>query len=107
MGNHAVLYADDTHLRWAFESFARLEGCISEARTAFKVLQNFNLKVNFEKTKAILKVVGSQQDKVRKAYVRCQEQTSRLLLSPKDPSSWISLVPQTEYLGLIISYGSV
>ena len=29
----------------------------------------------------------------------------RLLLSPRDPELWLPLVTQTEYLGLIVSYG--
>ena len=38
--------------------------------------------------------------------MRTQGDERRLLLSPGDPSQWISLVDKTEYLGLIISYAA-
>ena len=65
------------------------------------------MKINVEKTKAILKVVGTMRSRVRKDHVRKngQDSAQRLLLSPRDPETWLPLVTQTEYLGLIVPYG--
>ena len=68
--NHATLYADDTHLRWTFQTYPPFEHCMNEVRMAFWVLKMYHLKINYEKTKAILKVVGTMSPKVRKHYVR-------------------------------------
>ncbi|CAE7573790.1 unnamed protein product [Symbiodinium sp. CCMP2592] len=103
---HATLYADDSHLKWRFETYVELERCMMEVRVALGVFKTFHMKVNYEKTKAILKVVGSLRSRVHKEYVRKHDQERRLLLSPRDPSAWVALVPQAEYLGLIISYGA-
>ena len=56
---------------------------MNEVRVAFRVLKMYNLKINFEKTKAILTVVGTMSSKVRKHYVRKQTQERRLLLIPR------------------------
>ena len=103
---HATLYADDSHLQWAFQSYAQLETCLDEVKIAFEVFRLFHMKINIEKTKAILKVVGTLKSKVQENYIRHHAQDRRLLLSPKDPAQWLLLVSQTEYLGLIISYNS-
>ena len=103
---HATLYADDSHLQWRFQSYAQLERCLDEVQIAFKVFRLFHMKINIEKTKAILKVIGTLKSKVQKNFIRHHAQERRLLLSPKDPTRWLPLVSQTEYLGLIISYSS-
>ena len=48
------------------------------------------------------------RSRVRKDHVRKhgQDSAQRLLLSARDPENWLPLVAQTEYLGLIVSYGS-
>ncbi|CAE7208423.1 unnamed protein product [Symbiodinium sp. CCMP2592] len=105
---HATLYADDSHLRWRFFSFPSFEHTMREVRIALNVFRSFNLQINIEKTKAILKVVGTMRTRVYKEYIRKtgKDTPDRLLLSPRDPEQWLPLVPQTEYLGLIISYGA-
>ncbi|CAE7238307.1 PKAR [Symbiodinium sp. CCMP2592] len=100
------LYADDTHLKWRFETYVELERSMMEVRVAMGIFKAFHMKVNYEKTKAILKVVGGLRSRVHKEYVRKYDQERRLLLSPRDPTAWVALVPQAEYLGLIISYGA-
>ncbi|CAE6969563.1 unnamed protein product, partial [Symbiodinium sp. CCMP2456] len=82
------LHVQELLLKWLIQEWVQDHAVLYAAKTAFRVLQSFHLKINFEKTKAILKVVGTQQDK---------DQTSRLLLSPKDPTTWITLVTQTEW----------
>ena len=105
---HATLYADDSHLCWCFMSHPQLTQSIAEAKAAFQIFRTFHMRTNVAKTKAILKAVGTLRSRVHKEYVRTNtsNQTRRLLLSPRDPEPWIPLVSQTEYLGLIICYGS-
>ena len=105
--SHSTMYADDNHLRWKFMSFTEFERTMHEVRIVFHVFRLFHLKINIEKTKAILKVVGTMQSRVRKDHIRKhgQDNAQRLLLSPRDPETWLPLVTQTEYLGLIVSYG--
>ncbi|CAE7708124.1 MCAT [Symbiodinium sp. CCMP2592] len=103
-GEHAVLYADDSHLRWQFCTFMGLEKSIAELRTILKIFARFGMKVNEKKTQALLMVTGSDKGKVHKHYVRTGHEGKRLLLSPKDPTRWLPLVTQAPYLGLILSY---
>ncbi|CAE7627910.1 PKAR [Symbiodinium sp. CCMP2456] len=111
---HATLYADDSHLRWKFLSYAQFERTMQEVKIAFNVFRSFHMKLNVEKTKAIIKVVGTMRSKIHKEHIRKINSTNtedaetdkqRLLLSPRDPTNWLPLVTQTEYLGLVISYG--
>ncbi|CAE7040662.1 MCAT [Symbiodinium sp. CCMP2592] len=103
-GEHAVLFADDSHLRWQFSTFTGLETAITELRTILKIFARFGMKVNEKKTQALLMVTGSDKGKVHKHYVRTGHEGKRLLLSPKDPTRWLPLVTQAPYLGLIIAY---
>ncbi|CAE7432271.1 unnamed protein product [Symbiodinium sp. CCMP2592] len=103
-GEHAVLYADDSHLRWQFSTFMGLEKSIAELRIILKIFARFGMKVNEKKTRALLMVTGSDKGKVHKHYVRTGHEGKRLLLSPKDPTRWLPLVTQAQYLGLIIAY---
>ena len=62
--DHITLYADDSHLRWIFNSYAQFEHCMDEVRVVFQVFKMYHLKINYEKTKAILKVAGAMSSKV-------------------------------------------
>ncbi|CAE7686084.1 unnamed protein product [Symbiodinium sp. CCMP2456] len=79
---HATLYADDSHLRWTFQTVGQFEHAIQ----------------------AILSLTGDFRHKIQQLYIRKQDGIRRLLLSPGDPSEWIPLVDKAEYLGLIVSY---
>ncbi|CAE6970070.1 unnamed protein product [Symbiodinium sp. KB8] len=101
---HAVMYADDSHLRWTFDSYSGFERAITELRLVMKIFAQFDMQINFQKTQALLLTSGTHKSKIIKHYVRTTSEGKRLLLSPGDPQRWIPLVPQAEYLGLIISY---
>ncbi|CAE7660156.1 MCAT [Symbiodinium sp. CCMP2592] len=102
--DHAGLYADDSHLRWQFSTFTGMEQAVSELRLVLKIFSRFGMKVNEKKTQALLMVAGTDKGKVHKHYVRSGNEGKRLLLSPKDPTKWLPLVTQANYLGLIIAY---
>ncbi|CAE7475779.1 unnamed protein product [Symbiodinium sp. CCMP2456] len=102
--DHATLYADDSHLRWTFQTVAQFEQAICELNWTFAVFRRLGMQVNREKTQAILSVTGDIRHKIQKLYVRKQDGIRRLLLSPGDPTEWIPLVDKAEYLGLIVSY---
>ncbi|CAE7740061.1 MCAT [Symbiodinium sp. CCMP2456] len=104
ISDHATLYADDSHLRWTFRSVAQFDHAIQELRWTFAIFRCVGMKINQDKTQAILSVTGNIKHKIHKLYVRKQGGVRRLLLSPGDPSQWIPLVDKAEYLGLIISY---
>ena len=55
---------DDSHLRWIYNSYAQFEHCMDEVRVVFQVFKMYHLKINYEKTKAILKVAGAMSSKV-------------------------------------------
>ncbi|CAE7341282.1 unnamed protein product, partial [Symbiodinium microadriaticum] len=101
---HLCLYADDSHLRFQFESFEEFTSIMNDVRVVFVCFRKFHLQINMAKTQAILKLVGTLKHRVHKEYVRKHQATKRLLLSPRDPERWLPLVPQAEYLGMIISY---
>ena len=101
---HLTLYADDSHLRWRFATSADFDKTMNELRQVFACFKKFHLRINLEKTKAILKIVGNMKHRIYKQHVRKHPNGRRLLLMSGDPSQWLSLVTQAEYLGLIISY---
>ncbi|CAE7296954.1 unnamed protein product [Symbiodinium sp. CCMP2592] len=102
--DHSTMYADDTHLQWTFHSLYGFEQTISELNRVIAVFRRLGMKVNTTKTKAILRLTGNMKHYIKKHYIRCHGNERRLLLSPGDPTVWIQLVDQAEYLGLIISY---
>ncbi|CAE7254236.1 unnamed protein product, partial [Symbiodinium sp. CCMP2592] len=102
--DHLTKYADDSHLRWRFQSFEQFEAIMQEVCQVFACFRKFHMKINLEKSKAILKMVGTLKHKVRKAFIRKTNVGHRLLLSPRNPDKWLALVPSTEYLGTIVSY---
>ncbi|CAE7257373.1 unnamed protein product [Symbiodinium sp. CCMP2592] len=102
--DHSTMYADDTHLQWTFHSVQGFEQAVHELNKVIAVFRRLGMKVNTNKTKAILRLTGNMKHHIRKHYIRSHGQERRLLLSPGDPSGWIQLVDQAEYLGLIISY---
>ena len=101
---HVVMYADDSHLRWTFDTYAGFERAITELRLILRIFAQFDMKINFQKTQALLLTTGTAKSKILKHYIRHHSEGRRLLLSPSDPTNWIPLVTQAEYLGLIISY---
>ncbi|CAE6948943.1 unnamed protein product [Symbiodinium sp. KB8] len=101
---HVVMYADDSHLRWTFDTYAGFERAITELRLILRIFAQFDMKINFQKTQALLLTTGTAKSKILKHYIRHHSEGRRLLLSPSDPTNWLPLVTQAEYLGLIISY---
>ena len=101
---HAVMYADDSHLRWTFDSYAGFERAVTELRRILRIFAQFDMKINFQKTQALLTTSGTDKSKIVKHYIRQHTEGRRLLLSPSDPTRWLPLVTQAEYLGLVISY---
>ncbi|CAE7728748.1 unnamed protein product [Symbiodinium sp. CCMP2592] len=102
--DHLTKYADDSHLRWRFQSFEQFEAIMQEVCQVFVCFRKFHMKINLEKSKAILKMVGTLKHKVRKDFIRKTNAGHRLLLSPRNPDKWLTLVQSTEYLGAIVSY---
>ncbi|CAE7334859.1 unnamed protein product, partial [Symbiodinium microadriaticum] len=101
---HLCLYADDSHLRFRFDSYTGFEQAMDELRIVFACFRQLSLRINMEKTKAILKMVGTLKHRIKKDYIRKTTTARRLLLCPRDPERWLPLVDHTEYLGMIISY---
>ena len=101
---HAVMYADDSHLRWQFDTYAGFERALTELRIIMRIFSRFDMCINCKKTQAILLLSGHDKHRVHKHYVRTHPEGKRLLLLPGDPSRWLPLVDKTEYLGLIIAY---
>ena len=102
--SHAVLFADDSHLRWCFNSFAGFEQAITELRWVLKIFERYGMIVNAKKTQAILMLTGKDKGRIQKHYIRSSGDGKRLLLSPKNPDQWVPLVTKAEYLGLVIAY---
>ena len=101
---HLTKYADDTHARWRFTTYSEFETVMQEVNIVLQCFRRFHMRINLEKTKAILKVVGSLRHRVKQNFVRKFQDTRRLLLSPKNPEKWLTLVSHTEYLGAVVSY---
>ena len=101
---HAVMYADDSHLRWQFDTYEGFERALTELRIIMRIFSRFDMCINCKKTQAILLLSGPDKQRVHKHYVRAHPEGKRLLLLPGDPGRWLPLVDRAEYLGLIIAY---
>ena len=84
---HLSLYADDSHLRWRFDTYQGFEQAMNEMRIVFACFRRFSLRISMEKTKAILKVVGTLKHRLKKEYIRKHDEQRRLLLSARNPDS--------------------
>ena len=63
---HLCLYADDSHLRFRFDSFTGFEQAMDEVRIVFACFRQLSLRILMEKTKAILKMVGTLKHRIKK-----------------------------------------
>ncbi|CAE7350820.1 MCAT [Symbiodinium microadriaticum] len=104
MAEHGSLYADDAHFRWEFRGFSQFECVMKEVRQVLATFRRFGMRVNQDKTKAILALTGALRSKLSKHYIRKAGEGRHLLLSPGDPRQWLPLEEQAEYLGIIVSY---
>ena len=104
MAEHGSLYADDAHFRWEFRGFSQFECVMKEVRQVLATFRRFGMRVNQDKTKAILALTGALRSKLSKHYIRKAGEGRHLLLSPGDPRQWLPLEDQAEYLGIIVSY---
>ena len=98
------MYADDSHLRWQFDTYEGFERALTELRIIMRIFSRFDMCINCKKTQAILLLSGPDKQRVHKHYVRAHPEGKRLLLLPGDPGRWLPLVDRAEYLGLIIAY---
>ncbi|OLP82805.1 Craniofacial development protein 2 [Symbiodinium microadriaticum] len=55
---HAVMYADDSHLRWQFDTYEGFERALTELRIIMRIFSRFDMCINCKKTQAILLLSG-------------------------------------------------
>ena len=100
--NHMIIYADDVHLRWIVMSPTHALEALSELQHILDTFSAFGLKINMQKSFAILRLVGREAPSFLRRWVHRMPDGPLLLLPEKH---WrLPLVSKTAYLGVFLSY---
>ena len=106
MHNHATLFADDGCFHEAVRSLSELRTLLVYLGRVLDVLEAADMKVNLDKTTALLRLVGPLSNKAQSLFVKRGKQGGAWLKIPCANGTFthIRLVAQFQYLGATISY---
>ena len=97
-----IVYADDVHLRWIITTHSHALEVLSELQHTLDTFSAFGLKINMQKSFAILRLVGREAPGFLRRWVHRQPDGPLLILPEK---LWrLPLVSKTAYLGVFLSY---
>ena len=100
--DHVVVYADDVHLRWIIESTPHALEALTELQHVLDTFSAFGLKINMQKSFAIIRLVGREAPGFLRRWVHRKPDGPELILPEK---LWrLPLVSKTAYLGVFLSY---
>lgn len=102
---HLSIYADDCHVGGHFTNAQELEFLLHAIGTLFSLLQEFDMKLNPNKSVALLATCGPKSRAVRAAHVRRDNRGEMLKIPmPAQQTMLIPIQDTAPYLGCIMSY---
>ena len=105
--NHLSVYADDCHIGGVFRSQEDFQALIRTIGVFFQILQDFDLRLNPQKSVAILAIHGPGSRKLRCQHVQRDHAGERLKITLSGRKDLlIPIEKQTVYLGCIMGYHS-
>ena len=99
---HVTVYADDNHLCWVFTTPEEVHRAMSQAEKVLHSFGDFGMRLNVDKTVALVCFRGNMASSLRKRYVRKGDKPHLVL----GDSLLIPIVQHHVYLGICVSYGS-
>lgn len=105
--NHSTLFADDGCFHQAVRSMSDLHNLLVFLGRVLDVLEAADMKINLEKTTALLRLVGPMTHKAHKQFVKRGKNGGAWLRIPRHDGTFthIKLVKHIQYLGATtISY---
>ena len=104
---HHTIFADDWAIHEEIVSIQGFHRLITQLDTLLDLLHQFGMKINLEKTVALLRLTGTDAPKINRRYVLRSADGTFLRIPRKDGSfTHIRLVQSQTYLGITISYGA-
>ena len=106
MLHHSTLFADDGCFHQAVRSLSELNTLLVSLGRVLDVLEAADMKINLEKTTALLRLVGPMTNKAHNKHVKRGKNGGAWLKIPRGDGSitCIRLVKHIQYLGATISY---
>ncbi|CAL1156661.1 unnamed protein product [Cladocopium goreaui] len=101
---HLTAYADDLHIGGTFQSCMELQTLIESIGVLFSLLEEFDLKLNPQKSVAILAMTGSMSRKTRAKHILCDKRGELLRIPVDDKVTLVPIKKTTVYLGCIMGY---
>ena len=105
---HSSLFADDVHGHWTIRSCAQFHEARERALLLIEELHRSGMKVNFDKSAAVLLLRGSAAAGLKQRFVKWHKDRYVLLLGTDRITGRevrLPLEDKMEYLGAILSYG--
>ena len=100
-----TMYADDGCLHEAVTSPEQFRRLITRIGTTLDLIEDAQLVVNFEKTYALLRLVGTAVPKIQKQYILRNSKGTFLKIPRRDgQTTHIRLVKHFQYLGATVCY---
>ena len=107
---HASLFADDVHGHWIITTVAQFQDARMRALKLIAELHRSGMKVNFDKSEAVLLLRGKAAAGLKKRYVQWSKDKYVLNLGTDTCTGRevrLPVVDRLEYLGVVLSYGSM
>ena len=104
------MFADDKHICWELTSPTDLHGALQSLGQLLRLLRRFGLKVNANKSKAILHVQGKGSERIKRTCIELVKDEKHLKVPIFEANTvtveLIPLVSQLHYMGIVLSYTS-
>ena len=102
---HLSIYADDCHVGGTFTNVQEFEFLLQAIGTLFSLLHEFDMKLNPNKSVALLAMHGPKSRKTRASHVQRDTRGEMLKIPvPGQPPVLIPIKETAPYLGCIMSY---
>ena len=103
-GSHSSIFADDTLVYWDVGDMRDLRRAIRELGCLFSVVRQLGLKINLEKSGAMLALTGTDKAAAMRA-IACQWRGLHQLRVPGEGGNlYVPIVSELTYLGVVLSY---
>ena len=104
--DHLTIYADDCHIGGLFTNGTELDFLLRAIGILFTTLHEFDLKLNPQKSAAILALHGPKSRQTRAKLLHRDHSGVKIKIPmPNDTHMLIPMQTQTTYLGCIMGYG--
>ena len=107
---HTSLFADDVHGHWIIRTCQEFHEARARALKLIAALHRSGMKVNFDKSMAVLLLRGSAASGIKKRFVKWDRNRYVLVLGTDDCTGREVRLPvhdRMEYLGATLSYGAM